>query len=367
MTSAMRHVRFGSYSIADTFAGTPNFSRRKSMRRYWRLCPPPRQRVVMWPLLLRPPDFVSGSTSERSGSVFVTSAKSETDRKRVALVTGLNCRIPMSALEDLDRVAFLQRHDRLLPRAAGPRVAPVGAPLRAHHQRAHVGHRHLEQRLNRRLDLRLRRLWMTLERVRLVGLEGRRGLLGDERPHDHLMELRPRSPPPRSRPPPRPPRPRAPPPRPPRRPTTARRTLSCRRTAPPAPAGGCGPRGTRCARARRPPSATAPCARPHRASRAARRAASSWGSRTPARRSPAAHPRPPGRSMPTCGRAAAPSWGSPAGSPGDGARRPRRRAASAARGSIPAGRVPCPSAATASGCPPRRRDGSWWRACPGAG
>src|SRR6266516_3815035 len=90
----MRHVRLGSYSIADTFAGTPTFSRRKSMRRYWRLCPPPRHRVVMCPLLLRPPDFVSGSTSERSGSVFVTSAKSETDRKRVALVTGLTVGYP---------------------------------------------------------------------------------------------------------------------------------------------------------------------------------------------------------------------------------------------------------------------------------
>src|SRR5437879_7309427 len=170
----MRHVRFGSYSIAVTLAGTPNFSRRKSMRRYWRLWPPPRQRVVMCPLLLRPPVFVSGSTSERSGSVFVTSAKSETDRKRVALVTGLNCRMPMSALEDLDRVAFLQRDDRLLPRAAGSRVAPVGAPLGAHHQRAHVGHRHLEQRFNRRLDLRLRRLRMRSEERR-VGKECRSG------------------------------------------------------------------------------------------------------------------------------------------------------------------------------------------------
>src|SRR6266516_2779182 len=309
----MRHVRLGSYSIADTFAGTPAFSRRKSMRRYWRLCPPPRHRVVMCPLLLRPPDFVSGSTSERSGSVFVTSAKSETDRKRVALVTGLNCRMPISALEDLDRVAFLQRHERFLPRAAGPRVAPVGAPLRAHHQRAHVGHRHLEQRLDRRLDLRLRRFRMALERVRLIRLEGRRGLLGDERAHDHLMELRHRSPP--------------------------------RRASPPRP----------------PPCPRAPASRP------ARPAVSSWGSRTPARRSPAGRPRLPARSAPTCGRAGAPSWGSPAGSPGDAARRPRRRAASAARGSTPAGRVPCPSAATASGCPPRRRDGSWWRACPGAG
>src|SRR6266480_4998246 len=307
----MRHVRLGSYSIADTFAGTPTFSRRKSMRRYWRLCPPPRHRVVMCPLLLRPPDFVSGSTSERSGSVFVTSAKSETDRKRVALVTGLNCRMPISALEDLDRVAFLQRHERFLPRAAGPRVAPVGAPLRAHHQRAHVGHRHLEQRLDRRLDLRLRRFRMALERVRLIRLKGRRGLLGDERAHDHLMELRHRSPPRRASPPRPPPCPRAPAPRPPRCPTTTRRTRSRPRTAPRARVGGSGPRGTRCARAPRPRSAPGLCARPLRASRAARPAVSSLGSRTPARRSPAGRPRLPARSAPTCGRAGAPSWGSP--------------------------------------------------------
>src|SRR2546428_6458439 len=143
----MRHVRLGSYSIAATLAATPNFSRRKSMRRYWRLWPPPRQRVVMWPLLFRPPDFVSGSVRERSGSVFVTSAKSETERKRVAAVTGLNCRMPISALEHLDRVAVLQRHDRPLPRAAGSPVTPVGEPPCAHLQRGHVRSRHLYLRL----------------------------------------------------------------------------------------------------------------------------------------------------------------------------------------------------------------------------
>src|SRR2546425_6661638 len=288
----MRHVRFGSYSTAVTWAGTPNFSRRKSMRRYWRLWPPPRQRVVMCPLLLRPPVFVSGSTSERSGSVFVTSAKSETDRKRVALVTGLNCRMPMSALEDLDRVAFLQRDDRLLPRAAGSRVTPVGAPLGAHHQRAHVGHRHLEQRLDRRLDLRFARLRVAPEGVRLVGLKGRRGFLGHQRPDDHLVDLRHRSSPP---PPPPRPRLRAPPPRPPRRPTTAGRTRSCPRSAARARAAGCGRRGTRCARASRPPSAPALSAPPRRVSRAARRAAWSWDSRTRARPRPAARPRRPAR------------------------------------------------------------------------
>src|SRR5205814_854004 len=63
----MRAVRFGSYSIAATLAGTPNFSRRKSMRRYCRLWPPPRYRAVIWPLLLRPPVPRRGSTSDFSG------------------------------------------------------------------------------------------------------------------------------------------------------------------------------------------------------------------------------------------------------------------------------------------------------------
>src|SRR5919106_1584270 len=131
----MRPVRLGSYSTAVTRAGIPGLSRRKSIFRYRRLWPPPRHRVVMWPLLFRPPAFLIGSTRARSGSVFVTSAKSETIRNRVPDVTGLNCRMPMSALEDLDRVAFLEGHDRFFPDRPPPRVAPVGAPL----GRQHVG------------------------------------------------------------------------------------------------------------------------------------------------------------------------------------------------------------------------------------
>src|SRR2546425_555273 len=121
----MRDVRFGSYSMPATLAGMPNFSRRKSMRRYWRLCPPPCHRLVMWPLLLRPPVRRSGSSSDFSGVVSVISAKSDTDRKRVAGVTGLNCLIPMSALEDRYGVALLEGDDRLLPRRPAADVAPI--------------------------------------------------------------------------------------------------------------------------------------------------------------------------------------------------------------------------------------------------
>ena len=74
--------RFGSYSIAATFAGTPSFWRLKSILRYLRLAPPPRWREVIRPCVLRPPDFLRPSTSAFSGSAFVTSALSFQVAKR---------------------------------------------------------------------------------------------------------------------------------------------------------------------------------------------------------------------------------------------------------------------------------------------
>src|SRR6187200_986962 len=66
--------RFGSYSIAATFAGTPSLRRLKSILRYRRLAPPPRWRDVLRPWALRPPDFLRPSTRVFSGLVFVISA-----------------------------------------------------------------------------------------------------------------------------------------------------------------------------------------------------------------------------------------------------------------------------------------------------
>ena len=63
----MRALRFGSYSIAATLAGTPSLSRRKSTTRYFCLCPPPRWREVMRPYELRPPVRGFGLVSDRSG------------------------------------------------------------------------------------------------------------------------------------------------------------------------------------------------------------------------------------------------------------------------------------------------------------
>src|SRR6266705_1963833 len=147
----------------------------------------------MWPLLLRPPVRRSGSSSDFSGSLFVTSAKSETERNRVPGVIGRNCRMPMSALEHGDRVAFFECDDRLLPRRA---------------------------------DLRLGRGRVHAEGVLFAGLVRGRGLLGDHGAHDQAVLVRHLEPPPPPLPAPAtrcPPAPAAPPPR---RPPTGSRTRS---------------------------------------------------------------------------------------------------------------------------------------------
>src|SRR5215510_3194612 len=111
--------------MCATLAGTPSLSwRRKSIKRYARLCPPPLCRVVILPCTLRPPLPCSGRTSDFSGVDRVISAKSETLAPRRPGVVGLYLRMPIStqssssggrAAEDLDRLAVSrQRHDRAL-------------------------------------------------------------------------------------------------------------------------------------------------------------------------------------------------------------------------------------------------------------
>src|SRR3569833_1987284 len=79
--------------MAATRAGTPSLVRLKSILRYSRLAPPPRWRAVLRPYALRPPDFLRPSTSVRSGSVFVISAKSGYETKRRPGLVGLGLRI----------------------------------------------------------------------------------------------------------------------------------------------------------------------------------------------------------------------------------------------------------------------------------
>src|SRR3954471_13049168 len=90
--------RLGSYSIAATRAGTPSLVRLKSILRYRRLAPPPRWRAVLRPLTLRPPDFLSPSVRDFSGSSRLISAKSGYVVKRRPGLVGLGLRIGIGYL-----------------------------------------------------------------------------------------------------------------------------------------------------------------------------------------------------------------------------------------------------------------------------
>src|SRR3954449_12783360 len=128
----MRAVRFGSYSMCATFAGTPSLSDRlKSIRRYWRLCPPPWCRAVILPCTLRPPRLCSGRSSDFSGVDRVISAKSATLEPRRPGVVGLYLRIAIDlppladrAAEGLDTVTVSQLDHRALGRLALTEARP---------------------------------------------------------------------------------------------------------------------------------------------------------------------------------------------------------------------------------------------------
>src|ERR671919_337422 len=184
----MRAVRLGSYSISATRPGIPNLFRLKSIFRYWRLCPPPRCREVRWPRLFRPPDFFIGSSSDFSGVSRVISSNPDTLRNRVPAVIGRNCRMLISALEHGDRVAVLERDDRLLPPRGGAARATAGDRVAPHLHGSDVRHGDPEQPLERVPDLVLVRPRVHLERVPPPRLVGGRALLGHHRPDDDLVE-----------------------------------------------------------------------------------------------------------------------------------------------------------------------------------
>src|SRR5688572_32983465 len=188
--------------MCATLAGTPSLSaRRKSISRYARLCPPPWWRAVTLPWTLRPPRPCSGRTSDFSGWSRVTSAKSATLEPRRPGVVGLYLRIAMGR-ESLSVLSGpVGGHERLgvrtpedldaLARGEGDDGA-LGVLALAHHaalaalalaltvDRVHAEDLHLEDLLDRDLDLRLVRLRQHDERV-LVGVQQAVALLGDHR------------------------------------------------------------------------------------------------------------------------------------------------------------------------------------------
>src|SRR3954471_5951982 len=200
-SSAIREVRFGSYSMCATLAGTPSLSaRRKSMIREARLCPPPWWRAGTFPCTLRPPRPCRGRTSDFSGWSRVTSAKSATLEPRRPGVVGLYLRIAITdsvpvfypwsvdpaasgarAPEDLDAVARRERHDGALGVLALAHAGAAAAlALALAVDRVDAGDLHVEDLLDSDLDLRLVGLGQHDERV-LVVVEQPVALLRDDR------------------------------------------------------------------------------------------------------------------------------------------------------------------------------------------
>src|SRR5438874_205977 len=180
----MRAVRLGSYSMWATLAGMPSLSRRKSIRRYCCLWPPPWWRVVILPWTLRPACFGLGTTSERSGWSRVISEKSANDIPRRPGVVGFALRIVMfgslPCLEEFDLVAFGELDDGSL--RACPRAGHVPGALGLALAVAGVDtdDLHAPDLLHRVADVDLRGLTGYEERVGVV-VDEPVGLLADDR------------------------------------------------------------------------------------------------------------------------------------------------------------------------------------------
>src|SRR3954466_14132843 len=192
----MRAVRLGSYSMCATLAGIPSLSARlKSINRYWRLCPPPWCRAGTRPCTLLPPLFGSGTSRDFSGVDRVISAKSATLEPRRPGVVGLYLRIAMiynpladRAAEGLDTVTVSQLDHRALGRLALTEARPGALALALAVRGVHGQHAHVEDLLDRDLDLRLVRVRVDEERVPVL-VENAVALLGDHRRDDHVTRV----------------------------------------------------------------------------------------------------------------------------------------------------------------------------------
>src|SRR3954447_5253166 len=192
----MRAVRFGSYSMCATLAGTPSLSTRlKSISRYCRLWPPPWCRVVIRPWTLRPPFLGSGTSRDFSGVDRVISAKSATLEPRRPGVVGLYLRIGMRtipladrAAEGLDAVTVSQLDHRALGRLALTEAGPGALALALAVRGVHGQHADVEDLLDRDLDLGLVRVRADEERVPVL-VENAVALLGNHRGDDDVARV----------------------------------------------------------------------------------------------------------------------------------------------------------------------------------
>src|SRR4051794_37595991 len=152
-------------------------------------------RVVMRPVLLRPPVFGSGRSSDFSGVERVISAKSATDEPRRPGVVGLYLRMAMSffpwsladSREDVDR-AGLERDDGALGVLALAEAEPRAAGLAGAVERVHRRDLDTEDLLDGELDLGLVRPRVDDEGV-LAVIDQAVALLADDGRDDDVARV----------------------------------------------------------------------------------------------------------------------------------------------------------------------------------
>src|SRR6185437_3504077 len=151
------------------------------------------KRAVMRPRLLRPPDLVRPSVKPLTGLPLYSPERSVMTSWRRLGVTGLKClnAICLSSRQsepgrDVDGLAVGQRHDRLLHVALTADRAAEALDLALADQGVDRRDLDAEQRLDRSLDFRLRRLAGDIEHD-LVGFRSHGRLFGDHRGDDHVV------------------------------------------------------------------------------------------------------------------------------------------------------------------------------------
>src|SRR5688572_10946198 len=151
-------------------------------------------RVVMRPWWLRPPLLLFFSTNAANGAPLWRSGVTTRTAERRPGEVGLKVINAMGLSSGLghhhvDRLAFGQRHVRLAPVAAAPLAELEGLVLALHVHHVHRLDVHLEDLLDRGLDVGLGGVLRDFEDVLIRHFLQARGLFGHARRTDHFVQI----------------------------------------------------------------------------------------------------------------------------------------------------------------------------------
>src|SRR5215472_197678 len=157
---------------------------------YRLLLPPPRQRTVIRPVLLRPPLPRSPSVKALTGFPFHNSLRSTVTSCRRDGVVGLKVfnAIASDPRRHVDPLSLAERDDRLFVIRTPAEATAKTLELALHPDRIDRFHLYVEQPLDRRLDFALRG-GKRHAKDYLVVFGDVRGLFGDHRSPDDIVHL----------------------------------------------------------------------------------------------------------------------------------------------------------------------------------